>query len=129
MEEIYWTKDLETGVKNIDYQHKKIFNYINLLKIADKDPVERLSKIQIIMTGLLDYTEIHFEEEELIMQKLKYPDFERHHNRHLVFTKHINELKLKFDRGEEFLPDLLSFIKDWFILHIKEEDMKALKWK
>jgi hemerythrin len=127
MELFTWTNDLTTNDESIDLQHKKIFNYLNILIAAENDPVTRQQTIRNTVDGLIEYTLIHFEEEEIVMKKNGYPDLLRHQKLHSDFTQNILEFKERLDNGEELLHILILVIKNWLVVHIKQEDMKALK--
>ena len=129
MENLYWSNDLATGVHEIDSQHKKLFNYLNILIQAENNQESRHKTVQTTLDGLIEYTEIHFEEEEIEMEKRGYPDLERHKKLHRDFASQAQNLKRLFDKGEDLLPGLISFVQEWLVKHIKQEDMKALRYK
>lgn len=129
MDEFVWTDDLKTGDEVVDYQHKKIFYYLNIL-IATTDRKDIAFHIlQNTINGLVEYTNIHFADEEMILQSLNCPDFEIHQKEHRACANQILSFKQRFDKGEDIRVELIAFIKNWLTDHLKEVDMKALKPK
>lgn len=128
MDTFNWNSDLNTGYEAIDNQHKKLFSYVNALILANNSNEENSIQVNRTLTSLIQYTEIHFEEEEMILQKNNYPDFEKHQASHQQFTKLMKEFKSRFENGEKILPGLLEFTQEWLVIHITKEDMKALKY-
>jgi hemerythrin-like metal-binding protein len=129
VEGFVWSNDLITGDKFIDLQHKKLFNYLNILIAAENNEEARSSIVTETIGGLIEYTVIHFEEEELVLERKKYSGLERHKKLHSAFAQQVVELKKRFDQGEEILNELIVFVQNWLIIHIKQEDMQALKIK
>jgi hemerythrin-like metal-binding protein len=129
VESIAWTSDLVTGVKDIDSQHKKIFNYLNLLVLAENNQETCEKAVKTTIEGLIEYTVIHFEEEEIALTAMGYPDLEQHKKLHREFAAKAYELKASFESGEYLLPRLITFVQEWLVKHIKQEDMKALRFK
>ena len=66
-----WNESYVIGIKDIDSQHKRLFDLINEFYAAIKDGkiAEGTGKI---IEGLLDYTVFHFGFEERMMERQKY---------------------------------------------------------
>ncbi len=99
---------------------------MNALILAKNNQEENSLEVKRTVASLIEYTEIHFQEEEMILQKNNYPDFEKHQATHQQFTKLMNEFKSRLEKGEKILPGLLEFTQEWLVIHITKEDMKAL---
>lgn len=121
---IQWTEDLSIGNKEIDNQHKELFNRINqLLDACNKGLGKEVAGKTLIF--LEDYIITHFTSEEGLQRKHNYPDYEAHKSLHVKFIKEFNELKKRFEAEGPTLPIVLQInrtVVDWLINHIKKVD-------
>lgn len=124
-----WTDDLITGEKVVDFQHKQIFSYLNMLIAAANDEKIHLHTLKKVIDGLIEYTVLHFEDEEKILKKLGYPDLAKHQKIHHNCAKQVLGFKKRFEKNEIKIDELIDFVKSWVLEHIKKEDMKALRYK
>jgi len=119
-----WNADFETGIKEIDNQHKKMIGYVNELvsSIHDGNGNETAGKL---LLNLIEYTKTHFMLEEKAFYRFEYYDIERHTKEHVEFIKKIMEFNEANKRNEILLGNKLStFLIDWVKNHILYEDMK-----
>ncbi len=115
-----WTPDLETGIKVIDDQHKRIIEYINELDHANQTGSKQ--ETSHALEGLLDYTVTHFEFEEELQAKAGYPFLKAHQRVHEIFMKRVATFRDRANKGEDVTAELLSMLKIWLSSHIKGDD-------
>ncbi|MCL1907965.1 MAG: bacteriohemerythrin [Holophagaceae bacterium] len=121
-----WTKDLETGNRFIDDQHKKLIDALNALYDAHRGGLGD-QEIEKTMGFLVDYTLMHFDEEEDLAARNNYPDYLRHKRLHDGFRDVARDLLNKLLDGpptEDFIVSVYSTIGQWVISHIMGEDFK-----
>ena len=115
-----WSQSLSVGIDEIDRQHKKIIDYINLLDEAvfekDQDKAKR------VLDGLVNYTVTHFAFEEDLMKKMEYEFFTGHQQVHESFKTRIADYQTRFNNGENVSRKLLSELRIWLTNHIKKDD-------
>ena len=119
---IEWSNNLNTGVDEIDNQHRKLVEIINRLNdsIITKTYGETINNIFI---ELVDYTKYHFESEEIIMREVGYEDFENHKKQHEKFVDRLIRLKHRtLEASRETAIDLCSFLSGWIVAHILHSD-------
>jgi len=126
MTQIRWQKIFDTGIPEVDQQHKKLVAMINQLEdsnAAGHDAVDH--KIGLVLRKLVDYTQYHFSEEEKIMDKIKYVDRGKHTDKHKKLVHQVATIlkKLKAS-GTVDVYELMSFLRDWLLDHIVLEDIK-----
>ena len=119
-----WRKDLETGIKWQDDQHRELFRRINSL--LDSMSVG-LGKEEVIkLYRFLDeYFVVHFETEEQAMHRYGYPDTLRHLEEHTRFIEEIKDLEKDAEGGGVTAGLVIKTqrrVVDWFINHICEVD-------
>ncbi|MHA6206165.1 bacteriohemerythrin [Dyella soli] len=115
-----WQDDLNTGIKVIDNQHRRIVEMINHLH----DAMDRRDRQELndILDELVDYTLSHFAFEESLMEDADY-EFTRAHKRvHEVFVKRVSEYRLRFRTGEDISNELLQTLSHWLFNHIRNDD-------
>lgn len=126
MDAFYWSKDLETGNHQIDFEHKALVNKINhVLEACHKG--QGKEEVATALQFLHKYTKEHFAHEETLQRQSGYPDFQRHKALHHKFVKDIEELERCFERGDNLIVlacEINSSIGCWIINHIKQEDKK-----
>ncbi len=116
--------ELETGISEIDQQHRKLVSLVNRLYRAIKSG-EGNEVLGEILNELVAYTDYHFKTEEYYFDKFGYPEGALHKEIHRKLTAQVLSFKEKFERGEATLSyDLLNFLKDWLVNHIGKTDKK-----
>ena len=117
-----WSQRFEFGIQEIDSQHRRLFALANTLDQG----LKRGESAQILagtLMELLRQTEIHFRDEERILQECHYPDLAPHKALHDGFTRKVRQFvaDLKQGRGTVSM-DLLTFLRDWLYNHILKSD-------
>lgn len=124
VERFIWSPEFSVGNEYLDLQHKVIFGLIN--KISDFKPEQAPKKFtEKILKQLLEYTSIHFFEEESLMRKYGYPDIQRHIGIHKQLIHQTRMLYLKYqEKGDLILPIVSDFLMKWLKTHILGIDKK-----
>ena len=128
MPKIEWTSDLETGIPDIDNQHKVLFSLINELSksIAEKKTNKAIQKVT---ENLTNYVLEHFADEEALMEDEGYPKLEDHKSIHQDLVIKTAEIVEQYKNKElEMVSPLVVFIANWINTHIKKDDMDFINW-
>ena len=124
MEKIDWNPSFSVGVKLLDEQHKRILDMYNLL-ISDSEATVRSETISELLDRLTKYAAEHFQTEERLLEEYGYPDLARHKVEHKEYRIRVVELCQSATIHEESVPaELLKFMRDWWMNHILNTDMK-----
>lgn len=112
------------NVKEIDDQHKKLFNIIDEFyqaSIAQRAP----EKIEETFKELIDYADYHLKTEEKYFEQFNYPDKKAHTEQHDNYRKKIDEWhnNYKSDIHTSSI-NLMDFLQDWWTNHIVHTDKK-----
>ncbi|WP_445144915.1 bacteriohemerythrin [Dyella sp. Tek66A03] len=115
-----WQDDLNTGIKVIDNQHRRIVEMINHLH----DAMEHRERQDVsdILDELVDYTLSHFTFEESLMEDAGYEFCRAHKRVHEVFVKRVSEYRMRFRAGEDISKELLHTLSHWLFNHIRNDD-------
>ncbi len=119
-----WSDSLSVGIDSIDNQHKKLIDLINELfkHINSGSAKETVGKT---LGALVDYTGTHFQNEEKLFAKYDYPEQMNHKEMHRKLVAQVVEFQNQFKNGEKDVSlELMEFLKDWLIKHIKQTDMQ-----
>lgn len=118
---VQWEESYRLGLKEIDEQHKVLFDIMNELWMAI---VRRASSSEMlgIVNELERYTVSHFSEEERFMQGINYSAFEAHCAQHAAFVERIHAARVELLNGKQIDLQLLHFLRDWLVRHIGSED-------
>lgn len=113
-----WDESYNTGVAEIDQDHKALVNLINDLYEAMQDGSGG-ALLMPILSALKNYTETHFTREEQYMAECNAPDQEKHIQQHKLMVAKLVELESRHRRGEAAISlQALTFLRDWLKNHI-----------
>lgn len=144
MQYLQWNSDLNTGINEIDVQHRRMLDLINRLhRLSSQDraagadangnamlaplfPEAGVDRFQIrdAIEDLIDYTLSHFKFEEALMEQSGHPASHDHRKAHQAFRRHILEVLGQFEAGEDVLEDLLRMLGVWLFKHIAHDDQE-----
>lgn len=122
-----WHQNFETGIQEVDEQHKALVILLN--KLANSLTQEKITEVEDTFTQLAKYADYHFKSEEKVWEKYfdkKNPLFQSHKHSHDSFLPTVIELQEKnkdrpfYDTAEE----ILLFLIRWLAFHIIDEDKR-----
>ena len=128
--EIGWTQDLETGIDVLDGQHHRYMELLaNFLDKASRTSSTTGEILDLAETFnfLRQYAREHFSTEELVMKESGYTDFKSHHQEHLYFLKHVEDLYSQMKTSgfsSSVGREVNYYIIEWFVEHIRFTDKK-----
>jgi hemerythrin len=124
---IKWDKSLSVNVAEIDKQHQKLIDLINQLHELMKTG-EGKDAIGPVLSDLINYAATHFRTEETFFDRFNYEFTIQHKIEHKKFVEKVLAFQDKYDKGNTTLTiEVMNFLKDWLIVHIKGTDMKYTK--
>jgi len=91
MPAITWKEEYSVGIKTVDEQHKELFARIN--KLFDEIPKGNKDAVLEMLDFLQDYTIFHFNAEQDLMSRAKYPGLEEHKKQHEWFKEQIRSFQ------------------------------------
>lgn len=121
---IKWSDSLSVHVAEIDEQHQKLIQLINMLHDAmlEKKGKEVLADI---LDQLAAYTVYHFSTEEKYMEQCNYSGLLLHKKEHDSFVGKVDSLIKDYQANKLGITiDLMNFLRDWVSHHIQVTDKK-----
>ena len=122
MKKIIWTPAYSVGISSLDEHHKHLAALINELADCLSSPANS-EEVTTIVSALVGYANYHFEQEETLLAKHGFPEFEHHRGEHNQFCEVIAETGYGATLGIVNLPDLYNYLAKWWQTHILKEDM------
>ena len=119
-----WKPEYSVNNELIDFQHQYLFSLCKTLHQLQGNKRNKLS-IEQAISGLLDYIELHFSEEEKLYKR--HPEFAAHQKLHQNLIQQTEQLVADYKEEKLELSELLDFVYDWIIEHITKIDSRYFK--
>jgi len=124
MDAFKWNSVFETGLEEIDRQHRHLVDLLN--ELSHNIEGAGAENIDRTLRDLADYTVYHFASEERFMDANQLaPEFcDRHRATHAKFVAQVKEWLDTRDGGQQQLEprQLLDYLANWLIFHILGDD-------
>ena len=125
---VQWNDSLKIGLSGIDQEHRQLSQAINDLhaSLVDQSPQARTG---LLLQQMVECTRAHFANEESMMAQHRYPGMALHALKHEHLLQQVDALKNRFNRGGFPLNEYsLTFLRDWFTVHVQNEDRNFGVW-
>lgn len=140
MNSLYWNSGLDTGVVEIDVQHREMMELINALQrvaeqrrsaphvgdgmLAPLFCVDSPAQPQTLeaMDQFIEATLHHFSFEEAVMDHLDHPASPEHCASHQAFRVYMLDVREKFISGNDVLDDFVMLLRKWLPKHIANDE-------
>lgn len=127
--------DYYTGIEFIDKEHARLFELAEETHeiLHDDFSQDKTPDIIRLVSELIDYTRVHFSHEEAYQKSINYPYIKEHAAQHRQFEDSLAEIDMDtlengdLDEQNEIVENLLDFLVNWLIGHIKKVDMLLVK--
>jgi hemerythrin len=123
MNETLHAAPIKIGEKSIDTEHDLQMQMLDSLSESLQKGGE-FSPARYILEQFIEFSDMHFLSEQLVMRLHSYPDYERHLEAHTQLMKKVREIRDSVFRGEN-APNvqLIQELRDWLLNHIASEDV------
>lgn len=118
-----WRSELSVGNDIIDCDHMHLIEIIN--RVESNLKTRNNSGISASIAALRQYSELHFNREEIIAKAAGYTNCSILHDSHEALLKKPAqlELELKQDLTPQFIEQFTLLIRDWLINHVIRQDL------
>lgn len=118
---IEWRKEFETGIADVDHEHRELIGLINTLHDRIEAEADK-AQVQAFLGEVFAKISAHFALEETIMRKHGYDEYLAHKAEH---EELIDQLRDIMDESEvDYSKALSGVIRDWFVNHFKSKDAR-----
>lgn len=119
-----WNDRLSVNIREIDAQHHELVDMVNRLHDAMKSGKAESILTQIV-SEMKKYAAEHFATEERLFKAHNYPDAEAHRAEHTAFVAKVVQVEKDLQSGKCAMSmDILNFLSNWLVNHIKGTDKK-----
>jgi len=114
-----WNEDFESGLADMDVQHRYIFALIQ--RVNQLDDVTNRETLQEVAAEIARLAICHFGCEEKLMAAYEYPEA----NRHILEHEKLLDVVREFKRTKEYSAHHLAlFLCNWLVSHTMLEDRR-----
>lgn len=119
MPEIKWSERFSVGVREMDEQHERLIEMINSMQgKSDAGTV-----FDIVMR-MFNYADVHFQTEEKLLRSRGYSELDQQIRQHKEFLAKTTDFSGRNFAEPAACAQVASYLRDWLVRHILEEDMK-----
>jgi hemerythrin len=122
---IEWRDEFDTGVAEVDHEHRELIGLINDLhgQIRDQGGPDR---IEAFLGEVFARISAHFALEETVMRKHRYDEYQAHKAEHEALLDQIRDIMDDYAAGAYQDADeaLATAVRDWFVNHFKTKDAR-----
>jgi hemerythrin len=120
-----WRAEFETGIADVDFEHRELIDLINDLhgELGSDAPRDRIGAF---LGEVFARISAHFALEESVMRKHDYDQYDDHKREHEQLLDDIRDIMDNFNAGKYLAYDdaLATAVSDWFIDHFKTKDAR-----
>ena len=130
---VMWRDEMSVGNAMIDNDHKYLISIVNTIEAA-MDCEASSEALSAYVSQLYNFSYKHFQREEEYQKEIKFPYRDAHKKEHKLLMEKIrqvhNDLHSHAESGiyKYTTPALVQFLRDWFMDHFNQEDMKMKKY-
>ena len=118
---IEWRKEFETGIPDVDHEHRELVDLINRLHEHMASGADQ-ARVAEFLGEVFARIAAHFALEESIMRKHAYDEYEAHKAEH---EKLLDEIRDIMDSASTaYASSLSTVVRDWFVSHFKSKDAR-----
>jgi len=128
MRELAWDKTLSVAVDEIDEDHRRLVDLLNIFSRAVEEN-ESHEYREAVLDELIACTVWHFRHEERLMLKYDYPGFAGHKAEHDDLIESATAFQEKYlENGGKMNEEDFDYLEQWLTGHILVVDMKLGEW-
>lgn len=125
---IAWRPEFETGIADVDHEHRELVDLINELHAALEAGASK-DEVAKFLGEVFARISAHFALEETIMRKHRYDEYVEHKADHEKLLDDIRDIMDAHaaDAYFDYRDALASAVRDWFVEHFKTKDARLHK--
>jgi len=120
---IEWRKEFETGVADVDHEHRELVDLINKLH-GEMVAGAGQARVSDFLGEVFARIAAHFALEESIMRKHRYDEYAAHKAEHEALLDEIRDIMDAAHDSGGYGEALSGTVRDWFVNHFKSKDAR-----
>ena len=123
-----WSHECIVGVQAMDDQHGILMDTLNELRFMLVRGANRRD-ICLQLERLIEFTQMHFQSEEQLLQQQRFPGANEHRREHQALLARLYRALEQLNREETVhYSTLLEFLPAWYLDHVEQLDQPYGKW-
>jgi hemerythrin len=102
------------------FQQEKILSYLFLMVNLSTSSSSNVMKVHEIIDALIEYTDIHFKDKEVVLESLANINTHSHSVLHQQLFNQAKVMKNRILNGEDLLPELILFFVNNILIPINQ---------
>lgn len=133
MESFQWSEQFETGLQQVDQQHRRLVEIINRYSEKLSENKLLVDDVEAVCAELFDYAKVHFRDEQALMSEtgIDQRHLDKHIASHQRFLAEATSIHSNIDPAKPRSGgQLLSFLIHWLayhILHVDQDMARQIK--
>ncbi len=122
---IEWRSEFETGVSDVDHEHRELVDLINQLHAQLGSEADK-NNVSAFLGEVFARISAHFALEETIMRKYSYDQYAEHKADHEKLLDDMRDIMDSFEEDQfaDYETALAGAVRDWFVDHFKTKDAR-----
>ncbi|MFO1189548.1 MAG: bacteriohemerythrin [Alphaproteobacteria bacterium] len=122
---IEWRKEFETGISDVDHEHRQLIGLINDLHRAMHSDQDR-ETVATFLGEVFARISAHFALEETVMRRQRYDEYEAHKAEHEDLLDDLRDIMDAHEAGNRpgYEDTLSAALSSWFMNHFKTKDAR-----
>ena len=114
--------DIHLGWRPLDFEHQGQMELLLAVEAELRGTADK-ARLAMLLDQLIEFTNIHFMSEQVLMRELAYPGLRAHEAEHDHLMDQMRDFQKRTESGERTLSVAdLSALRDWVIHHIHSKD-------
>ena len=115
---------------SIDNEHEVQIGMLDAFcTLVEQGESKPKSVIHEMLDQLISYSDAHFMSEQLLMRMYAYPDYDDHVNDHQAIIEHLNQMKQRFETGQQNMAlEIARDMRKFLLGHIGSRDQAFTKY-
>ncbi len=123
-----WDDGIATGVETIDAEHRLQVSLVGALEALVRRG-DDAALADRTLGQLVDFTNVHFLSEELMMRLYAYPQHDAHKLEHARLVDEVEALRRQLAAGQhEPALATIARLRPWLTTHIRGMDQAFTRW-
>lgn len=120
---IEWRTEFETGIADVDFEHRQLVELINGLH-AEIEAGAGQQQVRAFLGEVFARIAAHFALEESVMRKHRYDAYLAHKAEHEELLDEIRDImdEAEAQQTDAYRERLPRIVRDWFVNHFKSKD-------
>lgn len=117
-----WSDDLDTGIPELDAQHRVMVEHVNRLYQAAA--AEDSKELVAAMDALIECLQEHFEFEEKVLEMIQFAGLEDHSETHGSILDRLRDYRARLQTAPApEAQEIVDTLGPWVVDHIRHDDL------